>query len=145
MTKTDTPKNIRIFAAAAISMNPGKVGYSMALVRGDSKAHAVENFLIAARKSMPGDSFRNADAVEISNETLKALGACFDGFAELAVPNPVIPAEIMSPDWSGGGKVHNWRTYISPEVRKIWDTFTPEQKKVLHQAAEDTAGKEDWA
>lgn len=47
-------------------------------------------------------------------------------------------------DWLSGGKVHNWKNYISSDLQEMWDTFTLEQKTALIANAEDIAGKENW-
>lgn len=48
------------------------------------------------------------------------------------------------PDWNAGGRVHNWRNYVSDRVRKLWPTFTPEQRQALYEQADDQAGNEHW-
>jgi hypothetical protein len=48
------------------------------------------------------------------------------------------------PDWNAGGKVHNWRNYVSEEVRAMWDTFNDDQKKALYRQANDSAEREEW-
>lgn len=47
-------------------------------------------------------------------------------------------------DWDEGGKVHNWRNYISDGLRRIWHTFNREQKLELVRSAEAQAAREDW-
>lgn len=54
------------------------------------------------------------------------------------------PDTYLTPDWDGWGRVHNWRNYISEEVRAMWDTFTDEQKAALYRSAEEAAGMEEW-
>lgn len=53
--------------------------------------------------------------------------------------------EYLEPNWDDGGRVHNWRNYVSPELRLIWNTFTLEQKRVLCDAFDELAGRENWA
>ena len=55
-----------------------------------------------------------------------------------------IPSDLASPRWEEGGSVHNWRRYVTEEVRSIWGTFTPEQQAALYRQAEEMAGKEEW-
>jgi hypothetical protein len=50
----------------------------------------------------------------------------------------------LSPDWKAAGKVHDWRNYISDELKAIWDTFTDEQKRLIASNADDEANKEYW-
>jgi|WetSurMetagenome_2_1015567.scaffolds.fasta_scaffold232024_3 hypothetical protein len=49
-----------------------------------------------------------------------------------------------APDWVGAGKAHDWRNYISEEVRLLWNTFTLAQKQALMRQAEEIAGREVW-
>lgn len=52
--------------------------------------------------------------------------------------------EYLNPDWSNKGKVHNWRNYVSDELKRIWPTFTSEQKRVVAEAMRDASDMEDW-
>ena len=47
-------------------------------------------------------------------------------------------------DWNEGGKVHNWRNYISDGLQRIWHTFNREQKLELVRSAEENAMRENW-
>jgi hypothetical protein len=47
-------------------------------------------------------------------------------------------------DWGEGGKVHNWRNYISEGIRRIWHTFNLEQRLELVLSAKAQAAREDW-
>lgn len=50
----------------------------------------------------------------------------------------------VDPDWSGAGRVHDWRNYISDELQAIWQTFSEEQKRLIAESAEVHANNEDW-
>lgn len=52
--------------------------------------------------------------------------------------------EWVNPDWSEGGKCHNWRNHISVQLSVIWDTFTNEQKFAIYENAEHQAENEEW-
>lgn len=52
--------------------------------------------------------------------------------------------DYLTPDWSERRRVHNWKNYINQAVRDIWNSFTPEQKKILSDNAQDQAEKEEW-
>jgi len=54
------------------------------------------------------------------------------------------PEVYMRPDWDEGGRVHNWRHYISAEVQEAWSTFAPEQRAMLYRQADSQAECEDW-
>lgn len=48
------------------------------------------------------------------------------------------------PEWDKAGRVHDWRNYISEELRAIWATFTPEQRDAIGRNADEIAGREHW-
>ena len=52
--------------------------------------------------------------------------------------------EIASPEWDKAERVHDWRNYISERVRRIWGTFTSEQKDALFEMADEMATREEW-
>jgi len=52
--------------------------------------------------------------------------------------------DCLDPDWSKGGRVHNWRNHVPDTVQAIWHTFTPTQRRVLAAAAEYDSGNEQW-
>jgi hypothetical protein len=54
------------------------------------------------------------------------------------------PTDHLVPEWEKAGKVHDWRNYISDEVRALWETFTPEQCAALARQAEQMASHEIW-
>ena len=53
-------------------------------------------------------------------------------------------SDLMHPVWDDAGKVHDWRNYISDELRGIWHTFTPEQRRAIANNAQDIADREEW-
>lgn len=52
--------------------------------------------------------------------------------------------DYINPEWDRVWKVHNWRNYITDELRAMWDTFTPEQKLAIARMAEEQASREEW-
>lgn len=52
--------------------------------------------------------------------------------------------EADAPDWESGGRVHNWKNYVSEELRAMWSTFTVEQRGAIYRSAEESAGREEW-
>ena len=53
----------------------------------------------------------------------------------------------MDPEWDYDwweNRVHDWRNYISKEVRQMWQSFTPEQRAALARQADEQAGQEEW-
>ena len=56
----------------------------------------------------------------------------------------MLPASYEHPDWDAAGKVHDWRNYISDEVRQMWESFTTEQKAAIARQADNLAGREEW-
>lgn len=54
------------------------------------------------------------------------------------------PPDYFSPDWGSCGRVHEWKNYISSEVRALWKTFTLLQRASLARQADAMALAEDW-
>jgi len=54
------------------------------------------------------------------------------------------PNDWSEPDWNYSGKVHEWKNYISQEIRETWGEFTDAQKQALARQAEDNASDEEW-
>lgn len=52
--------------------------------------------------------------------------------------------ELRDPRFSWATAVHDWRNYVSDELRAIWDTFTDEQRRVLHRCFDAMAEAEEW-
>lgn len=89
---------------------------------------------------------------------LKTVPVCID--CEDKVPYKVIPIKVEldkgyihmphkeevweNPDWNECKQVYNWKNYVSDDVKKIWNTFTFEQKKLLYENYERFADREDW-
>ena len=57
--------------------------------------------------------------------------------------NDLNPDEA-EPDWTIGGKVHNWRNHVGERTRKLWSTFSPEQRIAIAADADDLASQEEW-
>jgi hypothetical protein len=51
---------------------------------------------------------------------------------------------ITDPQWDRASRVHDWRNYVSDEVRKMWDSFTEEQKRALYRQSDELAYAEEW-
>lgn len=50
----------------------------------------------------------------------------------------------QDPQWRQGGKVHNWHNYASEEMKRMWNTFTDEQKQVVALTLNEIADNEHW-
>ena len=55
-----------------------------------------------------------------------------------------VPSDWESPDFKNHGRVHEWKNYIGPELRIVWDSLSPETRKVAAYLAEGRAGAEEW-
>jgi hypothetical protein len=53
--------------------------------------------------------------------------------------------DYINPDWSDKNRVHNWKNYISDEMKAMWNSFTDAQKIAIGKNAEGTAGEENWS
>ena len=54
------------------------------------------------------------------------------------------PSDYATPDWDNCGKVHDWKNYISDEVRLMWHEFTVPQRAALARMADAQADRERW-
>lgn len=54
------------------------------------------------------------------------------------------PDDYYSPDWQSGGRVHEWKNYISEELQAMWVTFTDAQRAAIARSAQINASAEDW-
>lgn len=53
--------------------------------------------------------------------------------------------EYVSPDWTPPVKyVHDWRRYISDEMKEAWHTFSFDQKRMIYNSAKELAEDEHW-
>lgn len=52
--------------------------------------------------------------------------------------------QALNPEWEKAGRVHDWRNYATEELRRIWPTFTEEQKLVIVDMLDELAGQEHW-
>ena len=50
----------------------------------------------------------------------------------------------LSPQWEDAGRAHDWRNYVSDELRAMWDTFTDAQKIAIGRSADESASEEVW-
>lgn len=41
------------------------------------------------------------------------------------------PWDSQHPNWDNIQGLGNWKRYVSEEVRRLWQTFTPEQREAL--------------
>ena len=48
------------------------------------------------------------------------------------------------PDWDDCQKVHDWKNYVTKEVRDLWSSFSLEQRKALASNFSDQADLEEW-
>lgn len=54
------------------------------------------------------------------------------------------PHDYAEPRWAEAGRVHDWRNYVSCEIRLEWPNFTLEQRAMLARQAQESASSEEW-
>lgn len=67
-----------------------------------------------------------------------------DNYCECYSFGVLTPYDWENPQWNEYHRVHNWRNYVSNDVKEIWNTFTDTQKLLLAQLFEELAGNEEW-
>lgn len=89
-------------------------------------------------------TLHDAERVFMNERTGERRTGPLDPLAEPFDPPADTPADWQSPSWGAAGRVHEWKNYISDEVRAMWHTFTDEQKQAFARQADEIAGREDW-
>lgn len=51
---------------------------------------------------------------------------------------------LLNVDFDLAGGIHDWRNYVGENTRRLWRTFTSEQRRALAEDADVRAGYEDW-
>lgn len=54
------------------------------------------------------------------------------------------PHDWSNPDFENAGRVHEWKNYISEEIRAMWRSFPDHLKQALARQAEEGASAEEW-
>lgn len=54
------------------------------------------------------------------------------------------PADHAEPRWDQLRRAHEWKRYISEELRLMWHEFTVEQRAAIARMAQGQADAEDW-
>ncbi len=52
--------------------------------------------------------------------------------------------QAANPKWSEAGRVHDWRNYATDEIKRIWDSFSTEQKHAIVEMLDERASNENW-
>lgn len=42
-----------------------------------------------------------------------------------------VPKDYKNPEWKNPGRVHEWKNHVGDEIRKLWNTFTNDQKAAI--------------
>lgn len=50
----------------------------------------------------------------------------------------------LNPQWDKAERVHDWRNHVGAQTKRLWDTFTAEQKFAIVEDADYRAGDEHW-
>lgn len=59
-------------------------------------------------------------------------------------PRDTTPEELSDPEWEKAGRVHDWRNHVPEAIRAVWEAFTPTQRLLLRDWAEELAQGEEW-
>ncbi len=54
------------------------------------------------------------------------------------------PNDFYLPDWSATSKCHDWKNYVSDDLKSIWITFTEEQRQIIADSFNQIASNEEW-
>jgi len=62
---------------------------------------------------------------------------------EEAVSDLVVREALGPVDWEAGGRIYNWRNYVGPKVRALWDDLNPELRIAIALDAFELASREE--
>lgn len=51
---------------------------------------------------------------------------------------------VNNPEWSNSRRMHDWRNYISEEIKEAWYSFTETQRMMLYRQADKRADEEEY-
>lgn len=51
---------------------------------------------------------------------------------------------LRSVDFTSTTRIHDWRNYVGDNTRRLWSTFTDEQRLAIALDADEMAGGEEW-
>ena len=54
------------------------------------------------------------------------------------------PMDWSSPDWEVKDKVHNWRNYVSEDVKINWPDLSGRIRLILAANFDEIASREEW-
>lgn len=54
------------------------------------------------------------------------------------------PYDALEPDWDEYNKVHEWKNYVSDDLKKIWSNLPEYVRKIIAQNFQEIADKEEW-
>ena len=54
------------------------------------------------------------------------------------------PDDYLDPKWRDVDRVHNWRNYVTAELREKWPQFSEETRRIVAECLQDIANREDW-
>lgn len=52
--------------------------------------------------------------------------------------------DYLNPDWKNVSDFGDWRSYINDELREIWCSFTPRQKRSIADNAQELVSRDSW-
>lgn len=95
----------------------------------------------------------NQEARNVARDVLEMVNLVIDGEdafkglrgkLEFEYGKEVLEAQIHEPKWEETSRVHDWRSYIPEEVRKIWTSIGYLGRRVIIIICENAAGREEW-
>lgn len=55
-----------------------------------------------------------------------------------------IPVDWEHPKWEERERIHNWRNYVSEDLKNHWENLSDTTKQVVSANLEDIASREEW-
>ena len=66
------------------------------------------------------------------------------GQRELVLSRGEIVASLSDPEWLDADQTHDWRTYVSPDMRALWGQLSDESRALAFVVASEQEHNSIW-
>lgn len=85
---------------------------------------------------------------DISRKLIDGINSKFCGYSYRRIETSIGFSwqylDQETPDWDSRSRCHDWKNYVTDDLKAIWKSFSPEQKRVVADALQQAADKEEW-
>ena len=62
----------------------------------------------------------------------------------LDVGEILMPRDTLKPEWHNVHKAHDWKNYVTDDLKNVWSTFSQIQTILIAEALQKIADAEEW-